>query len=280
LEKTVIQNNDIIFVLSGGSENTDPALSFGGDPSAVPVGQGANALFVNVTADQAEAGYADYRCIYAFNHSLTDTLYNCGFFIKNQVEGGAEVGIGVLTYNEEQKITIIGTITGGSIVLKYEQTTITVAGDPDPRFFGRNMQDAVKTIPGLEDVLVITSLGVTQGGDAIYTFSVQFFDLNTGNRFHPLFTHVSNTLTPTPVVAVARYRSGSPINTVAELTSSGETAPFGIAFPTYTSSTRPTIGHLRPGDAMPIWIKRTVPPNSQPLYADGFSVVVAGTFLP
>ena len=63
-----IQQTDIQYRLSGGSGNTNPALSLGGAISNTAITENSmNALWANVTGDQAEDGHTAYRCIYVRN---------------------------------------------------------------------------------------------------------------------------------------------------------------------------------------------------------------------
>lgn len=48
------------FVLSGGSDNTDPANSLGGPPSETAAGE----LFSNIGPDDAATGSVELRCVY------------------------------------------------------------------------------------------------------------------------------------------------------------------------------------------------------------------------
>ena len=67
-----IQNEDIEYRLSGGSNNTNPALSLGGTISNTEITEDSmNAIWANVTGDQAEDGDIAYRCIYVKNAHAT-----------------------------------------------------------------------------------------------------------------------------------------------------------------------------------------------------------------
>jgi hypothetical protein len=61
----------IVFRLSGGAGNTDPAASLGGVMSSTAVG--SNTLFDTVSAAEALSGDTEYRCYYVKNTNATDT---------------------------------------------------------------------------------------------------------------------------------------------------------------------------------------------------------------
>lgn len=69
----MIQANEIHFRLSGGAVNTVANLSLGGAMSlaagALIVSGVKNALFDDVTGDQAANGHIDFRCFYLRNSS-------------------------------------------------------------------------------------------------------------------------------------------------------------------------------------------------------------------
>lgn len=54
-----VQSADIKFYLTGGSNNTDPNASLGGDRSSTQIGSGVNNLFDNITGTNHAAGQVD-----------------------------------------------------------------------------------------------------------------------------------------------------------------------------------------------------------------------------
>jgi|SRR5688572_1888428 len=73
-----IVSSDLVYRLSGGAGNTDPAAALGGAMSTAGGGvitsATLNNLFDNVTGDEASAGDTEYRCIYVRNEHATLTL--------------------------------------------------------------------------------------------------------------------------------------------------------------------------------------------------------------
>lgn len=68
---------DIKIFLSGGSSNTDPNASLGGNKSSTEfTGINYNELFDNTTIDQLTNGVTEYRHVYFENTSVTKTYYN------------------------------------------------------------------------------------------------------------------------------------------------------------------------------------------------------------
>ena len=74
--------SDIVMVYTGGSVNTDPSQSLGGNPSNQPVSGLANNLFKDITDAQSVSGLIDYRCFYKqrkycfYRHRSTKTIGN------------------------------------------------------------------------------------------------------------------------------------------------------------------------------------------------------------
>ena len=64
---TLINQNNLLVYLSGGSTNEDPALSIGGACSGTLVGTALSDLFPNFSLAQAEAGVVLHRCVYFRN---------------------------------------------------------------------------------------------------------------------------------------------------------------------------------------------------------------------
>jgi hypothetical protein len=72
-----ITSSEIKYYISGGTTNTNPALSIGGARSTVGGGEITSGVLNNVWSDidatQAGAGSVKYRCIYVRNTNLEDT---------------------------------------------------------------------------------------------------------------------------------------------------------------------------------------------------------------
>lgn len=79
--------------LSGGAENSSAAASLGGVISSTEVT--ADALFDDVTGDQASSGHTDYRCIYIKNEDA-DTLSTSKLWIQtNTASADTAITIGL-----------------------------------------------------------------------------------------------------------------------------------------------------------------------------------------
>jgi hypothetical protein len=89
-----ITSNQIQFFLSGGSSNSNPNLSLGGEISNTPVLGTLNNIFSDITTEQASSGRTDYRCVYIKNISVSDSLYDAGIYVYSQSSGGSTIEIG------------------------------------------------------------------------------------------------------------------------------------------------------------------------------------------
>lgn len=67
----VIASSNLVWYLSGGGTNTNPAASLGGAISSVTVTAGT--IFDNVSGDEALAGDMEYRCVYIKNNDANAT---------------------------------------------------------------------------------------------------------------------------------------------------------------------------------------------------------------
>jgi len=73
---------DIGMFLTGGSTNTNPNLSLGGNVSATEVvSDKTNNLFRRIIDSEASSGITLYRCVAIKNKSLTDTFTNVAFYM-------------------------------------------------------------------------------------------------------------------------------------------------------------------------------------------------------
>lgn len=84
---------------SGGATNNDPALSFGGVRSSVPLASSAlNNLFDDVTGDEATSGYDEYRVLYFRNVDTDATgLADPILWITTQPPGADTLEVAVAT---------------------------------------------------------------------------------------------------------------------------------------------------------------------------------------
>lgn len=71
-----IISSDIKFFLSGGSTNTWPSLSLGGEISNQEIGTSIYNLFDIVSSTELLVGDNEYRCFYVKNNSETSAFFN------------------------------------------------------------------------------------------------------------------------------------------------------------------------------------------------------------
>ena len=263
----MITNNDIVFVLSGGPSNTDPNASLGGEPSSHQVAPGMDNLFDDITDPQATQGRTDYRCFYIFNNSATDNFFNTALWIDSVTAGSGDIFLGLTLANDLQQIVVTGTITGGSLAITYESSTVTWNWSSSLTQWALNLQNALNTItnPPLTGVAVtVSQLGLNT------TFQVQFAG-NDANRYQPLLTHGNiNTLFGCTAVAITKIVDGGPINSIANTIDVATTVPFGINFSQPSMSSPIALGALRHTDGFPVWVQRSIAQGSGAVAGAGF----------
>ena len=109
-----ITSTDIKYRLSGGSANTDPALSLGGAKSSTDAPSG---LLDTVTSGEAASGDTEYRAFYVHNAHATLTLEAAKLWIQANTPSAdttLEVGLGTSAVNAtEQTIANEGVAPSG-----------------------------------------------------------------------------------------------------------------------------------------------------------------------
>jgi hypothetical protein len=258
--------NDIVFVLSGGSFNTDPNRSLGGNPSSQIVGSGLNNLFSSITETEAANGKTDFRCLYVFNQNPTDSLFSVRALVDSEVADGSSVEIGILTATEKQVIAIVNLVTGGSFTLTYEAQNVTVNFDPDLAVWTSNLQNALNTIPDFNNGINIQTIQTLN-----QVAFVVSFEGNGDNKAYSLLSLFANNLTGlSPTITITRQQNGSPINSIPTILDSELVIPNGVNFDTYDSVTPLLIGALAGTEGFPLWIRRVTPIDVSPQANDGF----------
>lgn len=268
-------SSDMSFTFSGGTTNSNPDKSLGGEPSVQPIV--GKRLFDDVQEDETKTGVTDYRCLYVHNDNNTDTLYNAQILVAYTVPGAVSVELGFDFENERQNITVTNAtlLTGGSMTLTYSdvsnQYDAVIAFNASLSTWAANVQAALRAIPHLSDITISASYG---GSDAI--FEVDFVGSAAG-RHHEVIVlkNGGNNLLPgsTANISIVKSVNGGPINRVADEIDVETTTPTNIVF---TSLPR-VIGDIRPLDSVPVWVKRIVPPNALPIENDGFTLRVKGS---
>lgn len=260
--------SDLSIVLTGGTSNIDPNESLGGDPSSTPISGVLNNLFENVNDDDALDGRIDYRCVYVFNDSASNTFYNMSYYLE--AGGTGEVETGITFTHEVQRINIIGTVTGGSFSVSYTPPglpleTQTVNYNADPNIWRANLETAINNISTLD---VTVSVGGT-GGNRI--FDITFTDY----RYHDVLTVNIGSLTGGLLTnSVSKITGGSPINSIPALLDASTTAPAGISFSVPSVGSPTTIGTLYPEEGFPLWVKRVTDAGTAAATNVGFNLKI------
>lgn len=263
----VISLSDIYFYLSGGSKNTNPLLSLGGVISSVPC---TNALFNSLTETQIQSGYTDYRCIYAVNTSLTNTLYDIIVYNSAIVANGCTENLGFVFQNDVQQIIISNgiSVSSGSFILEYNNINFTIPWANTLNQWASNFQNSINAIKYLKDVTVNAT---NNSGNIV--FQVNFVG-DASNRYHPILNVISSSLSPAVNISISKLFNGSPINYLQSPINVSTTTLNLVNFltisPIYINA------DLRAGDFLPIWIKRICLAGQNYLNSDGFTLNVSG----
>lgn len=275
---TFITNEDISITLSGGTNNSDPELSLGGEPSVFPISN--ERLFEDVSSSEAELGSDNYKCIYINNNSFDATLYKAKIYTNYKTENtDVSVELGFREANERQNIVITNsnTISGGNIVIAYTDYSgdniITVDWDNSISIWADNFQNQLRTIKNLEEIQVEGT-----GVENSFIFEINFQG-TAGKRYHELIQIVENNLISSTEtsISVTRSNSGRPINNIAQEIDTTTTVPFSVVFGKHEyESEAYNIGEFRPGDQIPVWIKRIVPVGSRAVESDGVNIKIIG----
>lgn len=259
-----ISDNDIVFVLSGGSFNKDPNLSLGGDPSFQLVI--SNTFFNNVTESESKNGNIDFRCFYVFNNNLTDTFYDTELFIQDETQKGSSVLLGVSIIDDVQQLVVSGTPTSGSFTLSFDASILIVNFDNNPITWALNFETALNAT----SQLYTTQVSVNQSlPTTIFTIT---FANEDGKRSQPLLQLVTNGLSPASSITINKITEGSPINSISPSIDVDIAPPNGISF----SSSSVVLGDLRAEEGFPVWIQRTTLAGTKPLEGDGVTIHIKG----
>jgi hypothetical protein len=259
-----ISNNDIVFVLSGGSFNKDPNLSLGGDPSSQLVI--SNTFFNRVTEDESREGNVDFRCFYVFNNNLTDTFYDTELFIQDEIPKGSNILLGATIINDVQQLVVSGTPTSGSFTLSFDTSNFVVNFDSNPVTWALNFENALNAISQLNT----TQVSINQFlPTTIFTIT---FANEDGKRNQPLLQLVTNGLSPASSITINKITEGSPINSISSSIDVDIAPPNGILF----SSSPIVLGDLKAEEGFPVWVQRTTIAGTKPLEEDGFTVHLRG----
>ena len=274
-----ITSDDIKLFYSGGITNSNPDLCLGGEMSTTFFL--TNRLFDSVTSIQSSSGYTDYRCVYFYNLNSTDTLYDAKVYISNEISGGSDVVIGLEINNERQDIYITNatSVATGSFILQYydyfndSEIQFTVNHNPNITTWATNLQNSIRAISGLEEIIVIGS----------YIGSTAYFQITFGGtaryRYYEVLQFVSSSqsfLDVNSSFTIQKIIDGGPKLKTAIEVNDDTTSPNNVTFAPTSVSYPIEIGDLKPLEFYPIWIKRTVASNTSSMENDGFSLKMKG----
>ena len=271
-----IVSGDIVYFMSGGSGNSNPSNSIGGDPSSSPISGLVNNLFDNISPEETVAGKTDYRCFYIFNQNGIDSLYNTIFYLNSQISGGSGITIGVKEATDVQQINISG-IDGlpGTFTIAYEGDPVTVAYDSDLAVWSANLQDGINNNTSLSGV--VSNASSSASGSASFSLS---FEGEDNNRYHELITLVSNDMSGATTFSISKITNGSPVNSIADLLDFDTNAPNDVVFVNPTFESPIVANTFYASDGIPIWVRRVTAAGATPIEPDGFQFAVYGNPIP
>ncbi len=269
-----VNPNDISMVLSGGSNNTDTALSLGGPPSTKQIFSGIlNNLFDDVTPDESETGSIDYRAFYIANDS-EEVIFNAAFWIDSEVDGGASVEIGIDLRNELQRVIVTGSVSpGDSMELSIEDNdfTVTVPAFVDVDEWASNFENAISAlvdVDGLQLYPDVTVSVIVSGSS--FSFDV-LFQGGSGFRNQEQMVLVTDNM-PGATITISTIVNGSPINSIAVILDSENNTPGGVEFGFPTEEDPIFFDFFRPAEFFAVWIKRTTVAGVESLANDGVTL--------
>ncbi len=285
-----IAPEEIVFVLSGGTSNTEIDDSLGGEPSFQVIPSGLlNNLFSDVSEEQNLTGLLDYRCFYVFNDNEDeDTLFETEIFIREQTEGGADIEIGTILQDEVQQITLNGTVSSGFFTISFDNFALDIEhpglGTPEEDvadLWASDFQNKLRSLSVLTDVTVT--------GTSSFDFESIVFEVNfrgrDGKRSQDLIRVTDITGLVSPLDTTIQTRSnriiaGSPINAVSPSISTFTTAPTGVLFGFPTREFPIPIGDLRVNDGFFMWARRDTLANVSGIENDGAILGLTGSIVP
>lgn len=251
-----ISADDINFYYSGGTNNIDSSKSIGGKASINLIQGISNNLFNDITDLPDGDSRVDYRCFYIFNTSELYSFYDTSIYVLSQsgINSSVELGISKKTEIQNLNIALSGSPASGNFKLRYEDlTTDSISYSNDPSILASNIQKELNrlTVVGEGD---FSGLVVNYSSNSNYLI---YFQGSEDNRNHPNLIPTDINITPSASMTISNSAQGQPINSEAPLLPNSITDPFGVSFYTTSESSKLSIGDLRPGDGVPIWLKRT-----------------------
>lgn len=276
-------------ILVPGPPCAGPCDDLGGPPSNCAISEGLDNLFHSIGPKLSRRGHEDYRCFYIWNSHPVATLRNVVIFFDGtgrQVPGkrsGTYVAIGVKLQDEIQQVVVTGPAPprmGEYMELQVPCYTpnFKVFYDPNITKWTGNFQTAIRAVEGMPEVVVTGEgkIGTTLADPSVdVTFTINFGGHDSRNQGRKgmdeharwmqaarhqiqLIKVIDNTMLNNLAIPIP-VQEGSPVNTIAEVIPDEITPPSGIVFNYYFRGNPIRIGDLRPGEYLPIWIRRTLP---------------------
>lgn len=264
----------ISVVLSGGSENTDPSFSLGGNPSstAINIAQTLNNIFDDVSPAETEDGIEDYRCFYIFNDAEDAAVYDIKLWLTGETAEGSYVEMGIQGQDEVQRFTITGTATGGSFEVGFGGQSFVSTYNADLGAWASALETGLNSLTDDDDEPLLTGVVVNaQNTSSGIVFDIQFSSYD-GKRIQDELT-VDSSLTPGSVtMAVTTLQNGAPINTIAPAIDVETTTPGSVEFFTPSEESPIEVPRLEPTEGFPVWVRRVVEAGATAVSDDGFSI--------
>lgn len=264
-----ISSSDINFYYSGGINNIDPTVSIGGKASLNLIQGVANNLFDDNSVVELST-QTDYRCFYIFNTSELYSLYDANIYVLSQSGSLSNVTLGISNSTDVQSLNIdVTTPASGNFKLKYDDlVTDAIIYDDNPNVLENNIQAELNKLGSFSGITV-NSTGAEN--DFLISFSG-----NEDNRNHSLLTSLDVNMSPAATITISKVTEGQPVNSEAPLLPTAQTTPFGVVFSATSPASRISIGDLRPGDGVPIWIKRTIAGTTSASQLNDFELRLSG----
>lgn len=272
---------NIIYTYSGGISNSNPNNSLGGASSVTQIS--GNNLFDDITDADRLTGKTDYRCFYVHNEDAQNSLYNIIYYFDYNVLHDTTVQIGFNTVNEQQTITILNPsyVTGGTYFnINYIDAYVSVSWNSDPYILAASIQSQIRDIMKYEnsfdgsnrkifaDIQVNPTISSSE-----WVYTVVFTGRASNRKYETMSTNNGDlTFTTGFAISVQKSVVGSPINSTATNIDNVSTPPSNISFVDTTSF----LCDLRPGDLIPVWVKRITPSNANAISGDGFNFRMTG----
>lgn len=266
-----INPSDLSLVYSGGTNNNNPNLSLGGNPSSFRVSSNViNNLFDDVQPEESTEGAEDYRALYLFNDSQ-ETAFNITVWISDAEDGGSTIEVGINGTDEFQRLIISGgSVTGGSVRLSFAGQEFDSNFNSDLSIWATSLQTSLRAVQ-VDGETVLSDVIVTAqnsgGGTTIFDIT---FGGNDGKRAQPQIIIINNNLTPSGVIeaTVTTLQGGSPVNTLAPQIEVEGSQPPDVGFFVPTQISPITVPRLDPSDGFPLWFKRVTPAGTTALAND------------